>query len=95
MRCPYCFVLVDVAARVWDLYFCDGVGALFQVANGLLEVLSPRLLCLEFDGCMSLLTHQVTDVTEENLFRHVEKIKVSRSALPKDYQTFSFQAPLL
>ncbi|KAJ3365699.1 hypothetical protein GGF31_008453 [Allomyces arbusculus] len=44
---------LDMAARVWDLYFLDGDAALFRIAVALLRFHERQLVGLAFDECIS------------------------------------------
>lgn len=48
---------LDIAARVWDIYLCDGEIELYRVTLGLLQYFSKTLLEGGFEECMRFLSH--------------------------------------
>ncbi|KAL6041144.1 TBC1 domain family member 14 [Balamuthia mandrillaris] len=68
---------LDVATRVWDLYFEEGDLFLFRTALGLLSLFSSELLQGSFDECLQLLTHLPSDLDGDALFKCIAEIKPS------------------
>ena len=50
----YVYDAEDVV-RVWDIFFVDGVAAIFRIGLAILKVLEPRLLLEGFDGSVSII----------------------------------------
>lgn len=48
---------LDIASRVWDILFCEGVPIVFRAALGILATYSDILANEDFDCCLQLLTH--------------------------------------
>jgi hypothetical protein len=70
---------MNVAARVWDLYLCEGELSLFRVAIGLLKMHESALLCMEFGDMMKFLHNIPPDLDEDELFTaHVAKVEFSK-----------------
>ncbi len=72
---------MNVSARVWDLYLSPGgdESSLFRVAIGLLRMHEAQLLGMDMGGILSFLHNIPPDLDEDELFRHVAKVHISRS----------------
>ena len=70
---------MNVAARVWDLYLCEGELSLFRVAIGLLRMHESTLLCMEFGDIMQFLHNIPADLDEDELFMiHIPRVEFSK-----------------
>ena len=77
---------LSVAARVWDLYLCEGELSLFRVAIGLLKMHERLLLQMEFGDIMNFLHNIPSDLDEDELFTtHVAKVEFSKKKFIKQY----------
>lgn len=68
---------VDIACRVWDLIFLDGLHILYKTAIAILAMLQPALLESEFDEIMQILksTHErITD--EEEFIAQIKEVSI-------------------
>lgn len=58
----YCSALpLDFVSRIWDIYMLDGDVAIFRAALGILKLLMPQLLSMNFEDIAFLLSHIPTD----------------------------------
>ena len=75
---------IDIAARVWDLYLCEGEITLFRVAIGILSMYQNMLLRLDMSGVLHFLHNIPEDMNEHMLFdTFVAKIDYSSKYLIK------------
>ena len=72
-----------MASRVWDNFLLDGVTYLFRIAIAILTLLSPVLVDSDIEVVIPLLQKHArvekiwrTLITEERLFKTVEKISI-------------------
>lgn len=49
------FMDIEDVVGLWDIFFCDGVPALFRFGMAILKSLEQRLLMEQFDGCIQIL----------------------------------------
>jgi len=63
-----------LACRVWDGYLTYGELYLYRTALGILKMLSPQLLQINFEGCIYLLKHLPPNMDEKELFDCIESI---------------------
>jgi hypothetical protein len=83
---------LDIASRVWDVYFRDGEDFLFHTAlgtilyyltiyfSGILSMYETRLMCMEFDACVQFLTSlPQQEMDGDILFAHIARIQQQSS----------------
>lgn len=75
---------LDVASRVWDVFFRDGDEFLFRTALGLLRQYEDLLMRLDFIHVAQFLTKLPDDMESEPLFRSIESIRMT-----SDKRTFA------
>jgi USP6 N-terminal-like protein len=63
-----------VVARVWDLYFLDGVFVLFQVTIAILRMLRPKLLAEDMEGILHILQNVSSHIKEDDDDKLVDSI---------------------
>lgn len=73
---------LDIASRVWDVFFMDGESFIFRTALGLLRYLRAKLEDNTFEGCLYTLTH-LDEIEEEKLFENIEKVNLSPDQFEK------------
>jgi Rab-GTPase-TBC domain len=73
----YCGALpLDLVSRIWDVYVLDGDVAIFRAALGLLKLLMPRLLSMNFEGIAYLLSHiPAQEIDGDALLRAVRGVQ--------------------
>jgi hypothetical protein len=75
---------IDIAARVWDLYLCEGEMSLFRVAIGILKMHRDMLLRLDMGGILQFLHNIPDDMNEHVLFdAFVAKVDFSKHHFDK------------
>ena len=67
---------LEVASRIWDVYFIQGEIHLFRAALGILQMIEKRILGHSFDSILSTLTHPL-EVDEDDYFTAVSQIPLS------------------
>jgi hypothetical protein len=72
---------LECAARVWDVYFLDGIPYLFRVGLGVFTLFRDTFATGGFDDCTSQLGRLSGDVTEDALFRAVRNVKVKNERI--------------
>jgi len=73
---------LDIATRVWDLYFLEGELCLFKVALALLQMFSHQFETYPKDMCIPLLNHFPEDLDGEDLFDSVAQFNLD----PKKFE---------
>jgi len=73
---------LDIASRVWDLYFLEGEIFLFKVALSLLKMYSHQFESYPRDLCMNMLSKFPKDVSEDTLFETIAHFNLD----PKKFQ---------
>eukprot|EP01137_Pigoraptor_chileana_P036933 Opistho-2@33285 len=66
---------LDVASRVWDVYFCYGDPFVFRTALGIFRLYLDELLSMEFEEAMEFITHLPQDVSDTALFHAIGLIQ--------------------
>ena len=81
---------IDIAARVWDLYLCEGEMSLFRVAIGILLMHCDMLMRLDMSGILHFLHNIPEDMSEHILFdTYVAKVDFNKKHFNKIYQKLS------
>ena len=87
------YIPLSIASRIWDNFLLDGVTFLFRTSLAILTLFSNELLKRPMEDCMKILQkhNSFKDlwrgvVTEEDLFKAIEKITLTKRALkqPQD-----------
>ncbi|XP_071502850.1 LOW QUALITY PROTEIN: TBC1 domain family member 14-like [Diadema antillarum] len=65
---------LDVACRVWDVFFRDGEEFLFRVALGILSLYEDTLLTMDFIQAAQFLTNIPPDIDSDRLFKHTDNV---------------------
>uniref|UniRef100_A0A0B6ZTS7 Rab-GAP TBC domain-containing protein n=2 Tax=Arion vulgaris TaxID=1028688 RepID=A0A0B6ZTS7_9EUPU len=68
---------LDVACRVWDVYFRDGEEFLFRTALAILKIHESVLLKMDFIHAAQFLTKLPEDVSADQLFKEIETVKMN------------------
>ncbi|CAG5120898.1 unnamed protein product, partial [Candidula unifasciata] len=68
---------LDVACRVWDVYFRDGEEFLFRTALAILKIHESILLKMDFIHAAQFLTKLPEEVSADQLFKEIETIKMN------------------
>ncbi|BFY97913.1 hypothetical protein BsWGS_00953 [Bradybaena similaris] len=68
---------LDVACRVWDVYFRDGEEFLFRTALAILKIHESILVKMDFIHAAQFLTKLPEDVSADQLFKEIETIKMN------------------
>eukprot|EP00455_Lapot_gusevi_P056334 TRINITY_DN9337_c0_g3_i6.p1 TRINITY_DN9337_c0_g3~~TRINITY_DN9337_c0_g3_i6.p1 ORF type:complete len:216 (-),score=56.54 TRINITY_DN9337_c0_g3_i6:27-632(-) len=68
---------LDVVSRVWDCYILLGEPVVYRTAVGILKVLGPRFEGQSFPEILNTLKTQAASISEEELFKAMNHIKVS------------------
>nr|XP_002742357.2 PREDICTED: TBC1 domain family member 14-like [Saccoglossus kowalevskii] len=69
---------LDVACRVWDVFFRDGEEFLFRTALGILHEYQEILLNMDFIHIAQFLTKLPEDIAAENLFTSIAAINLQQ-----------------
>ncbi|XP_065176008.1 TBC1 domain family member 12-like [Sycon ciliatum] len=67
---------LDVASRVWDVYFRDGDEFLYKTGLGILHLYQPRMLEMEFSDLAQFFTHLPDDINVDELFQSIAAINL-------------------
>lgn len=67
---------LDIASRVWDLYFLEGEIFLFKVALSLLKMYSHQFESYPRDLCVNLLSKFPKDISEDALFETISQFNL-------------------
>ncbi|KAH9513225.1 hypothetical protein Btru_034411 [Bulinus truncatus] len=67
---------LDVACRVWDIFFRDGEEFLFRTALAILNNYESILLKMDFIHVAQFLTKLPEDINADQLFKEVENVKM-------------------
>jgi len=67
---------LEMASKVWDMYFLYGEVYLYQTALGILRAHRHFLMTASFEDCVMSLRHLGSRVTEEQLFKSISRISV-------------------
>ncbi|KAK0057348.1 TBC1 domain family member 12 [Biomphalaria pfeifferi] len=67
---------LDVACRVWDVFFRDGEEFLFRTALAILNIYESILLKMDFIHVAQFLTKLPEDISVDHLFKEVENIRM-------------------
>lgn len=67
---------LDVACRVWDIFFRDGEEFLFKTAIAILNIYESILLKMDFIHVAQFLTKLPEDISGEQLFKEVENVRM-------------------
>jgi len=78
---------LDVASRVWDIYFLEGEIFLFKVSLALLKMHSHQLESYPRELCMNLLTKFPKDLSEDALFEHISQFNLDPKKFHKLLET--------
>ncbi len=83
---------LDIAARLWDIYFLEGDAFLYRATLGILKYFEPRLIKCPFEDIMSFLSrlNQVSDIDENLLFDCIDEIQISKQKLEKVKEAASY-----
>lgn len=73
---------LDIASRVWDLYFLEGELFLFKVALSLLKMYSHQFESYPRDLCINMLERFPKDISEDALFETISQYNLD----PKKFQ---------
>ena len=65
---------LDMAMRVWDLFFLEGELFLFRTGMGILKMYGDVIVSQSFDETAHLLTHLPADLNEHVLFQSIASI---------------------
>ncbi|XP_030841301.1 TBC1 domain family member 12 isoform X2 [Strongylocentrotus purpuratus] len=65
---------LDVACRVWDVFFRDGEELLFRTALGILSLYEDVLLTMDFIQAAQFLTNIPVHIDSDKLFKHIDNI---------------------
>uniref|UniRef100_T1JH67 Rab-GAP TBC domain-containing protein n=1 Tax=Strigamia maritima TaxID=126957 RepID=T1JH67_STRMM len=68
---------LDVASRVWDVFYRDGEEFLFQTALGILYLHEELLLNMDFIHIVQFLTKLPDDISGISLFDSIELVRMS------------------
>ncbi|XP_013787112.1 TBC1 domain family member 14-like isoform X1 [Limulus polyphemus] len=68
---------LDVACRVWDIFFRDGEEFLFRTALGILKMYEDILLKMDFIHLAEFLTKLPDTINPEHLFNSISGIRMS------------------
>ncbi|CAL1534076.1 unnamed protein product [Lymnaea stagnalis] len=67
---------LDVACRVWDIFFRDGEEFLFKTAIAILNIYESILLKMDFIHVAQFLTKLPEDISGDQLFKEVENVRM-------------------
>ena len=68
---------INVAKRVWDLYFLDGFPLLFKTALAILKIIKDKILYSDISEIMNTLKSTQTLITDENqLMKMIDEVKL-------------------
>jgi len=73
---------LDIASRIWDIYFLEGELFLFKVALALLKMHSHQFESYPRDLCMNILNKFPRDLSEDTLFELIGQFNID----PKKFQ---------
>ncbi|KAL0483695.1 TBC1 domain family protein [Acrasis kona] len=84
---------LDIAARLWDIYFLEGDLFLYRATLGLLKYFENKLIKSEFETIMSFLSrlNQVVDFDESQLFDRIDEVVITKNRLEKCKELASIQ----
>lgn len=78
---------LDIASRVWDLYFLEGEIFLFKVALALLKMYSHQFESYPKDLCLNLLNKFPNDICEDSLFENIAQFNLDPKKFNKLLET--------
>jgi TBC1 domain family member 14 len=81
---------LDVASRIWDCFLVEGEIFIVVAAIGVLHLLSPQLVGRSFEQCMSRLTNLPADLSADELFAHINAVRIPEQAPRLLRQMLSF-----
>ena len=68
---------MNVAKRVWDLFFIDGFPLLFKTALAILKIIKDKIIYSNIEDVMNTLkSTQSTILDEELLIKTIEEVKL-------------------
>lgn len=73
---------LDIASRIWDIYFLEGEMFLFKVALALLKLYSHQFESYPRDLCVNMLNKFPKDINEDALFENIAIFNLD----PKKFQ---------
>ncbi|KAK3743038.1 hypothetical protein RRG08_063904 [Elysia crispata] len=68
---------LDVACKVWDLFFRDGEEFLFRTAIAILKLYEAVLLKMDFIHIAQFLTKLPENISGDQLFKEIESVRMS------------------
>jgi hypothetical protein len=68
---------LDVACRVWDVYFRDGDEFLFRTALGILSLFRDQMMDMEFIDLAQFVTSIPDSISSDELFTHISRIGIT------------------
>lgn len=78
---------LDIAVRLWDLFFLDGEAYLFRAAIGILTYFADTLKSSNFEEIMCLLTRLPQEFDEQRLFDNIQDAKITIARFDKAMKT--------
>jgi len=72
---------LELAARVWDMYFIDGESVFYRTVLALFDLLGPMLLTLQFDEVVKCLSRLSEHVDGNELLFRLERIVIPQHRL--------------
>lgn len=78
---------LDIASRIWDLYFLEGEIYLFKVALALLKLYSHQFETYPREMCTNLLNQFPGDINEEELFDLIPQFNIDPKKFKKLLRT--------
>jgi len=78
---------LDIASRVWDIYFLEGEIFLFKVMLALLKMHSHQFESYPRDLCVNILNKFPKDISEESLFEHISQFNLDPKKFYKLLET--------